>query len=171
MRAWFCALIFGLLVSGCASPGPAKVAVPRSPLGEGMARITVQRSTDILYLALSASVKVNGIAIGALSRGDVASIDVKPGPAIVSVDTESSPGSFSISFTAQPNHEYLMEVSPRSGSFLPGALLGYAGEFMDSAVNEQSGLFQISEKGVKTFDMPSPSSTASKIQPLQTTTQ
>lgn len=164
MRIWFRILILGLLVSGCASSGPTIRAVPQSPPAHGMARVTIERSTDFLYLALSARVKVNGIDVGALSRGDVTSIDVQSGRTIVSVDTATSPGTFSVSFTAQPNSEYLLEVSPRSDSFLPGLLFGYAGVFLDSAVNEQSGLFQLVGKGGSRFDMPSQPSITSTTQ-------
>lgn len=164
MQIWFRVLILGLLISGCASSGPAIRSVPQLPPIQGMTRVTVERSTDFLYLALSARVKVNGIDVGALSRGDVASIDVQPGRTIVSVDTATSPGTFSVSFTAQPNREYLLEVSPRSDSFLPGALFGYAGVFADSAVNEQSGLFQLVGKGENRFGSLIQSSTAPTTQ-------
>lgn len=170
MRIWFRILIFGLLVSGCASSGPAIRSVPQSPPMQGMARVTIERSTDFRYLALSARVRVNGIDVGVLSRGDVASIDVQSGRTIVSVDTASSPGTFSVSFIAKPNQEYLMEVSPRSDSFLP-VLFGYPGVFVDAAVNEQSGLFQLAGKGGKQFDIPSQSSTASTSQALPTSAQ
>jgi hypothetical protein len=123
-----------------------------------MARVVVERSTDFLYLALSARVKVDGVGVGELSRGDVASIDVRPGRTIVSVDTATAPGRFSVSFRAEPGYEYTMEISPRSGSFLPDAFLGYTGAFVDSAVNEQSGLFEITEKAAVKF--PSPAGTA-----------
>lgn len=168
MRIWFRILILGLLVSGCASSGPAIRSVSQSPPTQGMARVTIERSTDFLYLALSARVKVNGIDVGALSRGDIASIDVQSGRTTVSVDTATSPGTFSVSFTAQPNREYLLKVSPRSDSFLPGALFGYAGVFVDSAVNEQSGLFQLIGKGENRFDMPSQPSITPTTQSLPT---
>jgi hypothetical protein len=171
MRIWFRFLILGLLVSGCASPGHAIRSVPQSPPMQGMARVTIERSTDFLYLALSARVKVNGIEVGALSRGDVASIDIQSGRATVSVDTATSPGTFSVSFTAQPNREYFMEVSPRSDSFMPGVLFGYAGVFVDSAVNEQSGLFQLAGKGENRFDIPSQPSTTSTTQAPPTPAQ
>lgn len=171
MRIWFRILILGLLISGCASSGPAIRSVQQSPPVNGMARVTVERSTDFLYLALSARVKVNGIDVGALSRGDVASIDVPVGRTIVSIDTATSPGTFSVSFVAQPNREYLMEVSPRSDSFLPGALFGYVGVFVDAAVSEQSGLFQLAGKGENRFDTLNQPSTASTTQPAPTPAQ
>lgn len=173
MRIWFRILIFGLLVSGCASSGPAIRSVPQLPPMQGMTRVTIERSTDFLYLALSARVKVNGIDVGALSRGDVASIDIQPGRTTVSVDTATSPGTFSVSFTAQPNREYLMGVSPRSDSFLPGALFGLVGVFVDTAVNEQSGLFQLAGKGENRFDIPSQPqpSTGSTTSPPPISTQ
>lgn len=164
MRIWRCTLLSILLISGCASPGPARHAVSKSPPEHGMARVIVERSSDFIYLALSARVKVNGIALGELSRGDEASIDVRPGRTIVSVDTATAPGTFSVSFRAQPNHEYTMEVSPRSGSVLPDALFGYAGAFVDSAINEESGPFQITEKGEKTLTPPRETSAAPGIQ-------
>jgi hypothetical protein len=136
-----------------------------------MTRITVERSTDFLYLALSARVKVNGIDVGALSRGDEASIDVPVGRTMVSVDTATSPGTFSVSFTAQPNREYLMVVSPRSDSFMPGVLFGYAGLFVDAAVNEKSGLFQVAGKGENQFDVPRQSSIASTSKTSPTSEQ
>jgi hypothetical protein len=170
MHTWLRIVILGLLISGCASSGPPVRSVPQSAPMQGMTRITVERSSDFLYLALSARVKVNGIDVGALSRGDVASIDIQSGHTTVSVDTATSPGTFSVSFTAQPNRDYLMEVSPRSDSFLPGALFGYAGVFVDSGVNEQSGLFQLTGKGEKRFEISSQPSTTSTSQAPQVVT-
>ncbi len=145
-------LMLGLLVSGCSSPGPASRSVPQSPPLQGMARVTVERSTDFLYMALTARVRVNGIDVSALSRGSAASIDVQSGRTTVSVDSATSPGTFTISFAAQPNREYLLEVAPRSDSLLPGALFGYVGAFADSVINEQSGLFQVTGKSENRFD-------------------
>ncbi len=164
MQNWICAIVLGLLVSGCATSGPANRTAANLPPDQGMARVTVERSKDFLYLALSARTKVNGISVGALSRGDTASIVVQPGRTTVTVDTATSPGTYSVSFVAQPNREYLLEVAPRSDSFLPGALFGYAGVFVDSAVNEQSGLFQIVGKGENRFDESSQSSAISEQQ-------
>lgn len=138
------AILFLLLnLVGCASPGASIRAVPQTPPQNGMTRITVERSAEFMYMALSANVRVNGQGIGALSRGDIAAIDIPPGRTTVSVDTSSSPGTFSISFITQPNRNYFLAVSPRSDSFLPGAMFGLLGAAVDAAVNENAGLFQV----------------------------
>ena len=67
------------LVTGCASAGPAVYNVPPTPPAQDTARIIVNRNTDIMYLALSARVFVDGKQIGELSRGDAISTDVDPG--------------------------------------------------------------------------------------------
>jgi hypothetical protein len=114
-----------------------------------MTRITVTRSSDFLYLALSARVKVNSNEIGSLSRGDTAFTDVPAGRTTISVDTATASGSFSISINLEPNREYVFVVSPRSESYLPGALFGLLGHFADTAINEQSGLFKIAGQEVR----------------------
>lgn len=139
------------IVTGCASSGPPVHTVPKLPPPDGKARVTIERSTDFLYLALSSRVKVNGVELGALSRGDVVSYDVRPGTTTVSVDTATSPGTFSVSFTAHPNKEYVVEVSPRSESYGAIALFGYAGAFVDASINQQSGLFRLDGKAENDF--------------------
>lgn len=137
------------LLVGCAAPqssAPGRVA--ETPLAPGMTRITVERSSELMYAALSARVRVNGEDFGSLSRGDRKSIDLRPGRVNIAVDTLTAPGRFVMSFESSVNNEYVLKVSPRSGSLLPGLAAGYVGLFVDTAVNEQSGLFQVIQERV-----------------------
>ena len=70
----------------------------------------------------------------------------------MSVDTATSPGTFAVTLTTLPDHEYVFEVSPRSGSYGPIVTFGYVGAMIDATVNQQSGLFQVRGKSVREFD-------------------
>jgi hypothetical protein len=166
-------LILLTSVSGCAAPGAAVRDIPSVAPANGLARITIERSTDFLYLALSARVKVNGRQVGELSRGDAVSVDIPSGSALVTVDTATAPGNFSMSLTTKPMQEYMMAISPRSESYGPGVMFGIIGLAVDASVNEQGGLFQVVGKTVKDWTLapyPRPSSHASPPREIQTST-
>lgn len=158
MRKYLGSLVFVLMIFsintlvGCASVGPAITADQDQPLSQGSSRIVVKRNDAMMYMALSARVQINGEKLQSLSRDDSVVKDIKAGKVTVYVDTASSPGGYSFSFNAEPDHIYNLEVSPRGDSFLPGATLGLAGLFVDSSVNEQSGLFQIAPKSSAPID-------------------
>ena len=152
----FLTSVLVVLLAGCASAGPAVHNVPSTPPAQDKARIIVSRSTDFLYLALSARVVVNGQQIGELSRGDAISSDVTPGRVTVTTDTATAHGKYSVSLNLQRNTEYQFEVSPRGESYGPGAFFGVLGLAADASVNENSGLFKIRPISSKDYG-PTPS--------------
>jgi hypothetical protein len=81
-----------------------------------MARVTVERDGDtLMYVLLAANVKANGKEVGRLSRGDLASLDLMPGPTTLTVDAAGFSRTASISFYAQPNQEYIFWITPGGG--------------------------------------------------------
>ena len=169
IRNLFLFAILVSLVTGCASAGPAVYNVPPTPPAQDKARIIVNRSTDFLYLALSARVFVDGKQIGELSRGDAISTDVDPGRVTVTTDTASAPGRYSVSLNTERNAEYQFEISPRGESYGAGAAFGILGLAADASANENSGLFKIRGTGLKKYGATAPSSpvtAAPKQQPI-----
>jgi hypothetical protein len=67
-----------LTIAGCAAP-TAPVAMSLPPLAAGTARIVIYRDIGIYDAANVLSLALNGNAIGALPRGEVAYRDVAPG--------------------------------------------------------------------------------------------
>lgn len=132
----------------CAS-GPPLKPFPSEKVSASEGRIHIARTTDFLYMALAARVSVNGAIVGALPRGGVTFADVAPGIVTVRVDHPTSPGAFAIQFQVKPGTTYNVEVSPRGGSFIPGAFFGVIGLSVDASITENSGLFMVKLASVK----------------------
>ena len=83
----------------------------------------------MLYMAMSASVEVNGQKVASLGRGETYNGIVPPGPVEVRVSNWSAPGASSYSFKAVPGKTYRFTVGPRGGNFvatMAGGLIGSA---------------------------------------------
>ncbi len=135
-------IVASVLLTSCAS-GPTPRPIPRDDVSSAKSRIILTRTDDFLYLALDARVSVNSKVVASLPRGETTYVDINPGGATVRVDHPTSPGAFAISFPARPGRVYRIEVSPRSESFLPGAMLGIIGSSIDASITENSGLFMV----------------------------
>jgi hypothetical protein len=97
-----------ILLTGCTSGGgrtlPAPVA--DAPIPEGMARFSVTRTNDILFLALGADIAVNEQSAGSIFRGESTSAEVPAGVTTVTVSAFSSPGRFVLRFTTVSGGRY-----------------------------------------------------------------
>lgn len=125
-----------LLLTACAGGPPPMLTAEPPPAGKS--RLTITRTTDLLYLGAAARIDVNGSRIGEIGRGGATQTVVDPGRVTVSTDAWSAPGRFTIALNAQPNTDYLLEVSPRSDSMTAGMMMGLGGQAM-----EAGGPFQI----------------------------
>jgi hypothetical protein len=95
----------------------------------GKTSVSITRSSDMLYMAMSASVEVNGQKVASLERGETYTGVVAPGPVEIRVSNWSAPGASSYSFKATPGKTYRFTVSPHGGNFvasLAGGLIGSA---------------------------------------------
>lgn len=112
--------------------------------GGGTARLTLTRTTDMLYLGAAAFVSVDGKKVATLWRGESATVTIPAGPNRVAVDAFLQPGSFVVVVNARPGGHYAMEISPRGESYIPGAVFGLAGAVIDAAANEnKAGAFKM----------------------------
>ncbi|MDX2027197.1 MAG: hypothetical protein SFW62_01025 [Alphaproteobacteria bacterium] len=138
-------------LAGCAGGVPAdaiQTKLASTPPVSGKSRLVIYRDTDMTYMGVTARVEVNGQKVAELWRGDAYATNVAPGPVTIAADAWSSPGRYSITLKALPDMDYTLEISPR-GPLASGVLLGVGGMALDSAVNENSGSFQIAIKDVQ----------------------
>jgi hypothetical protein len=91
-----------------------------------------------LYVAIPASVELNGTQVASLGRGETYTGGVAPGPAVVTVSTWSSPGASTYRFTVEPGKTYRFTVSPRGENMAAGMALGLIGQAL-----EGGGAFEI----------------------------
>lgn len=138
-------LVACVLLAGCAGGSPpAMIAPPDAPVPPGMARITVTRSMDMLFLGVTADITVNEQRLGSVFRGQGGSIEVPAGVASVSTTSWSTPGRFTIRFSTVPGGRYDVEVAPRGALLGPSLALGMLGAALDAASNpEQGGAFTL----------------------------
>ncbi len=136
-------LLVLVIASGCTTTYPEINAVESDTPPDGTAKLVFTRDNAKLYLALGAKIKVDGEKIGKLSRRDTVSKIIVPGKVQVDVYTATAFGRYGVTINATAGTVYYFKVSPRKDSFIPVALVGYAGNLIDTTVNEQSGLFQL----------------------------
>src|SRR5947209_7642969 len=87
------------MMAACAADAFASSAHAASA---GKTTLSITRSSDMLYVAMSAAVEVNGQKVASLGRGETYTGVVAPGPTVVKVSNWSSPGASSYSFKAAP---------------------------------------------------------------------
>lgn len=141
IRRSMTALVALALLAGCAAGGERTLPAPvaGSPVSEGMARLSVTRTNDILFLGLSADVTVNDQSAGSIFRGQSTAVEVPAGLATVAVTAFGSPGRFVLRFPTVSGGRYDLQVVPRGASFAPAMMLGYVGSMMDAAANPERG--------------------------------
>jgi len=132
-------LLAGLSAGTSASAEPAQPAPKRA----GGATIVVTRADERLNWALDANIEVNGQPFVKLAKGATYRGGVRPGPTVITVNHWSTPGKYSVKFTAQPGRSYRFVVSSREEQMWAGALFGLSGIFLDAVVNENSGTFKL----------------------------
>jgi hypothetical protein len=139
-------LVVVALLAGCSS-GQQRVLPPPavgSSVPEGMARITVRRTDEVLFLGLGADIAVNDQSLGSIFRGESTGADVPAGLTTVAVNAFGSPGRFVLRFPTVSSGHYDLQVAPRGSSFMPVMLYGYLGAAVDASANpEQGGSFTL----------------------------
>jgi hypothetical protein len=137
-------LVLGLAACAAGNRVPAPT-VPDAPLRDGLARVTVTRTTDMLFVALAADISINDQRAGNLWRGETTVADVPAGQTAVMVTAFGSPGRSAVRFPTVPGGRYTVEVAPRGSSFVPVMALGYVGAMLDGAASgDQGGSFTLS---------------------------
>jgi len=129
-------LLGAVILSGCATnnasydlvetaqetaPSPAQI----QPIPSGKVRIKISRSDESMYMAVKARIKINGVEVANLNRGDTYEGIFNAGEMNLLVDCWSAPGSYLLKLNAKNDTEYDMEVSPRPGSLNSGYWTGY----------------------------------------------
>ncbi|MBW6397488.1 hypothetical protein KPL78_06500 [Roseomonas sp. HJA6] len=141
------ALLFvAILAAACASGGERTLPVPPTDaaIPAGMARITVARTSSMLYLGVSAQVLINDQRAGSLWRGERTSAEVPAGTTTVVISGPGVPGRWVTRLPTVSGGRYEIEVSPRGALFAPAMMLGYVGTALDAAANvEQGGAFSV----------------------------
>ena len=146
-----------LTVHGCASNNAIDTAaLAQTPIPAGKARVTITRTSDMLYAAAPATITLNGQTVASISTGGTAIVDVPQGNAVLAASAWSYPGEYKVTLNAVAGQNYALEVAPRSASFGP-SLLGPVGGMMDSSANGNAGAFEmrIAEKDVAASRQPS----------------
>lgn len=142
-RAFAGVVLAGVVLAGCGSTGASNLELATADVPANKARLTITRTSDILYMGVPATIKVNGKKVASLALGASTIVDIAPGSNVISADAWSYPGTFSVKLEAKAGQRYALEVAPRGDSFLPGALLGPFGGAIDASVNENAGAFQL----------------------------
>jgi hypothetical protein len=142
------AVVGTLVLGGCAAASSAPTSTAtQTPPSAGMARVTVTRSNAPYSLLAPVAIDLNGTRIASLGIGESYSTSIAPGEAIVAASVWSSPGRYSVKFTAEPGKDYAFLVSPRGEQLVAGMAGGMIGVAIDTAVNENSGPFKITPAG------------------------
>lgn len=109
-----------------------------SPVPPDKARLTIVRSEELLYMAVPATIEINGKKAADLANGASTIIDIAPGDNVISASAWSYPGTFSVKLAAKPGQRYAVKVEPRTESYLTGATFGIVGGIIDASVNENA---------------------------------
>ena len=148
MASWH-AVLGACIVAGvmcCPSTTRTEPATKAAPAAEraapGKSRLVLTRTDSMLYIGLSAAVKVNGNEAASLLRGETKTLTIAPGKTAVSATGWSYPGSWTVNFDAKAGKTYTVEISPRGDSFVP-TLLGPVGLVIDATTNKNGGAFQM----------------------------
>lgn len=150
MRALSILVGFVFAISGCATTHPGVVQSPSSiQAPPGKAKVVITRNTDALFLGVQARIDVSGDRVAELWRGESYTGVLQPGKVILSTDAWSTPGRFMAHFNAEPDKEYVFEISPRGGHYATLVFFGIVGSAVDSAIDENTGPFAITLKEIK----------------------
>ena len=132
-----------LLLSGCGTTGSETASLTATPIPAGKARVTIQRSSSILYAGAPATITLNGAKVADIATGGQAVIDVPAGANTIAASAWSYPGEYKVKLDAKPGARYALAVEPRGDSVGPGILLGPIGGAIDAASNENAGAFEL----------------------------
>ena len=134
-------LLLSTLLAGCVTDQsvPSALAISSSQAG-----ITLSRPNAWYGAAVSVDIDANGTKIASLAAGGSYTGPLPPGPVTLTATSWSSPGRYTIHFTAIAGKRYAFEISPRSEQFAATAIGGVVGLAVDTAANgDTSGAFKI----------------------------
>lgn len=154
VRAFMCTLsgAYALVLAGCASTGDSELATQSLNAGSdaaapqsvpaGKSRLVLSRPSGMLYMAVPASVKVNGNKVADLYGGNSHTLDIAPGKVSIMVDSWNYPGSWTDELAAAAGVTYEIEVGPREDGVGTAVMFGAIGGAIEAQNNPKSGLFQ-----------------------------
>lgn len=146
MRRAISVTILCTLLSACGSTGALNSDLLSQPLPRRQSRISIVRSTDLLYVGGSATITLDGRPLADLGRGGSLVQNIETGRHRLDVSTPTAPGNFAITFTSVEGKLYEFEISPRSENYVVSAVFGLVGSVVDAQVNENTGPFKILPK-------------------------
>jgi len=110
----------------------------------GKARIVVYRTAkSLLYAGASASVSVNGKAIGECYEGSFVFGNSPAGKCVIKTDAWGSPGSCEIEAVVESGKEYHFVMNPRKQNFIATVAGGIIGAAIESDGKKCGGMFSI----------------------------
>ena len=102
---------------------PSSMAPLHETAKPGKSKIDIYRTEDALYLGVEARVEINGERVAELWRGESFSADYDPGRYVITTDAWSTfGGEYKYVLSAEPDTEYLLEISPRGSWMKPVGL-------------------------------------------------
>jgi len=107
------------------------------------ATLTVTRSNALFSLLAPVTIDLDGSKIANLGIGESYTVTIPSGAMVLGASVWSSPGRYSVKFTAEAGKHYSFLVSPRGEQLAAGMVGGMVGVAIDTAVNENSGPFKI----------------------------
>ena len=152
MRLYAIVLVMLGALSGCATTHPGVVQSPSAVVAPpGKTKIVITRNTDALFLGVQARIDLNGERVAELWRGESYAGIVQPGRIVLATDAWSTPGNFRAHFNAEPDREYIFEVSPRGGHMATLTFFAIVGAAVDASIDENTGPFSIYLKETKSL--------------------
>jgi hypothetical protein len=151
-------------LAGCSSPEPqtggmAAGPLPTNaarPLSVGKARISLERTSGVMYAGVAATVKLNDEKVADVWAGGNEIVDFAPGKAVLGVEAWSYPGVYRLELDAKAGMIYRVAIAPRGESFGPSLILGPLGGTVDKDDKGNSGAFKMqlagSERARETVD-------------------
>lgn len=142
------AICLGILIAGlgggCAGSDPIQTAaLAAAPIAPGKARVSITRTSAVLYAAAPATITLNDQKVASVGNGETAIVDIPAGANTLAASAWSYPGEYKVKLNAFAGQTYKLEVAPRGDSFGPSVLLGPIGGMIDSAANENAGAFEL----------------------------
>lgn len=143
MKHILLSLFAAVLLSACGTSQKISTDELSKPIPEKQARVIVERSHSLLYMAASSTVMLNGQKIAGLAPGGSVLKNTFTGNNVLTVSTPTASGRYTLKFDAKAGETYKFIVSPRGGNIMGGYGLGILGDAIQAEVSEQSGYFKI----------------------------
>lgn len=133
-------LLYG--ICSCASTSNSQGYIAPSEI-KNFSKIVITREDALLYLGVSANIKLNGKKVGSLAKGSTEIFFAPEGRNFISITGTGSPGESTLSFNTKKGETYSLLISPRGGNTLVGGILGGALYMAIEADGTSGGLFSL----------------------------